>query len=652
MAVHLQDLGEQVKAAREQRGDSQDAVAKAASTNRSVVAHLEQGRRVPTPDVLTAVCEYLGIPPKFWKDFLDAEYQTQLAFEEALGELVGRPVSLRYHDEPTADVAKAEVLNLSRIDRTEDQAYDAFNSVLVYYDVEPCSSEFFARYLGPDALRSPADFNKQVRKYQAEVIRLFSTFEDAYRTLNQAEDLRAMLAPLQSKDDEAFRSRSNWDGIETIADERLPDLGYISAQKARQESDERRLLAAFLVEVADALDKEKGTGLSRFTEKRKRKMASLLRKFNSSLPHDFLSPLFSKDTDALRREAVRLAPKEESDLTRMADTQETAQRNLARYLAADHLDVYVATSMRSDADFVSVNAFCRALFEHSDVRPLKLRYFNPTQSWIEDRVAKGLVEALMLRRSAMTLYMAQKTDTFGKDSEASVALGQGKPVIVYVPRLFAPDANVDTESLGLLSRVDLQTQISKEGTEEDREADETMDQQALLSRLLTIRLSKASDATLAQATVAHWADFDLYGEASRIPEESERSNYRSWLDKVVKGEAPSAVPTDVRPHLVGILVAVAVNFEKRAHLFREQHPLALQVILSTGVLNGILVVRSIDSCARLVRALVRNELESEIVIDHDNYRLIEKSTRSTMRVISRHTLIANSFTTFYTRRLL
>ena len=65
---------------------------------------------------------------------------------------------------------------------------------------------------------------------------------------------------------------------------------------------------------------------------------------------------------------------------------------------------------------------------------LNLRYFNPTQSWIDDRIAKGLVEALMLRRATVTIYMAQKTDTFGKDSEASVALGQGRPVIVYVPK--------------------------------------------------------------------------------------------------------------------------------------------------------------------------------------------------------------------------
>lgn len=148
----------------------------------------------------------------------------------------------------------------------------------------------------------------------------------------------------------------------------------------------------------------------------------------------------------------------------MAQTQQLAQQNLANYLSADHLDVYVATSRRSDADFVSVNRFVHSLFAPESVRPLRLRYFNPTQSWIDDKFAKGLVEALMLRRAFLTIYMAQKEDTFGKDSEASVALGQGKPVIVYVPKLFVPDLDIDTEDFFRVERQQLEGLITKEGS--------------------------------------------------------------------------------------------------------------------------------------------------------------------------------------------
>src|SRR4029077_16652874 len=128
--------------------------------------------------------------------------------------------------------------------------------------------------------------------------------------------------------------------------------------------------------------------------------------------------------------------------------QSQALSNLSHYISSDYMDVYVATSMRTKSDFVSVNRFTERLFRHDLIAPLKLRFFNPTQSWIEDRVAKGLVEALMLKRAQYTIYMAQKDDSFGKDSEASVALGQGKPVIVYVPKLKIPKVNVDSEELG------------------------------------------------------------------------------------------------------------------------------------------------------------------------------------------------------------
>ena len=65
---------------------------------------------------------------------------------------------------------------------------------------------------------------------------------------------------------------------------------------------------------------------------------------------------------------------------------------------------------------------------------------------------------------------------------------------------------------------------------------------------------------------------------------------------------------------------MAIRLEGRARLFREQHPLALQVIVSPGVLNGMLVARSIDRCARLLAALLRNDQELELVDDDHNYR--------------------------------
>lgn len=70
METSLRQLGELVRAAREDAGlSSQDDLAAAISppTNRSVIAHLEQGRRLPAPQVLKSICDHLHIPTAAWQ---------------------------------------------------------------------------------------------------------------------------------------------------------------------------------------------------------------------------------------------------------------------------------------------------------------------------------------------------------------------------------------------------------------------------------------------------------------------------------------------------------------------------------------------------------------------------------------------------------
>jgi hypothetical protein len=462
------------------------------------------------------------------------------------------------------------------------------------------------------------------------------------------QDIETILAPLKSNGAESYASRTDWNVIEEIQNERLPDLGYVSAVLVSKETKERRAIKSFLESLAESARKPGGFDLSKIHEKTRRRMDSLLRKFNSTLSHGLFSPLFAPDPDLLEREAARLAPKSEGELVQMGETQRIAQRNLAQYLSADYMDVYVATSMRTIADFVSVNQFVRSLFEADRVRPLKLRYFNPTQSWIDDRIAKGLVEALMLRRASVTIYMAQKSDTFGKDSEASVALGQGRPVIVYVPKLVVENLEIDTEVLFQTPRADLVTMLEREDKNLSEDIDESIDDEALVARILTSRLNAATQEQLVTAVKNQWADFDLYGEAERIPVE-DREAYRIWLDKVINGVNSEALIEPLHSQLISVLVATAVRFERRAQVFREIHPLALQIILSTGVLNGILVVRSVLQCADILSALIHNKLNLKLKKDENNYRLVEVGTNSTMRVISRHTLLRNAFEAQYVR---
>lgn len=649
MNTTREELGNLVKLTREYAGTSQEALAQKLKpqVNRSQIAHLEQGIRIPKPVVLAAICNELRIPLPYWKPFTCEESLLRFEFEEKLSELVGRPVGIYQVDEPGQVAVERLIYDLFRVNLTLEQAYALLNSILVFYGLMPMHIAFFGRYFTPESFGSPDAFEKAIHIYQSEVIRQFSTFADAYRTLNTCENIGTYLQQLKERPLDSYHVRTEWNLIDIISDDRLPDLGYISAARVAKESTERQVLKEFLVKLAADIQKEGLACFEKIDLRFKRKMDTLLRQFKSKFPHGLFSPLFAPDPDELLRESERLAPKTENQLESMRQTQEKALKNFSHYLSADHMDVYVATSMRSDADYVSVNFFVKELFDHEKIRKLKLRYFNPTQSWVDDRIAKGLVEALMLKRANFTIYMAQKSDTFGKDSEASVALGQGKPVIIYVPKINI-DGVIDTEKIFKMDRENLLKMALEENVIDKAEVDDTVDQIALFGRLLSAKLEGVEDQVINTLVAEVWADFDLYGETDRLKDDEEKAEYRRWLDQAITNQQPLPLPKS-RSDIIKILVATTINFEKRAHMFREIHPLALQVILSSGVLNGIIVVRSVNECAEILFALIQNKLDLEIIKDENNYRLVEKTTGSTIRVISRHQLLQNAFEAYYSK---
>ena len=222
-------------------------------------------------------------------------------------------------------------------------------------------------------------------------------------------------------------------------------------------------------------------------------------------------------------------------------------------------------------------------------------------------------------------------------------------MIVYVPKLTVGNNVVDTETLSRLPRSELARMAHDAAP--DFEIDDAIDEEALVGVILTSRIGSASDDDLVESVRRHWHDFDLYGEAARIPDTARKADYRQGLDSIIEADHTVNIPEDIRDDLVGILVATAIRFEVRAKIFREIHPLALQAILSTGVLNGILVVRSVEQCAQVLNALLRNALDLDIVRDEKNYRLVERTTGSTVRVISRHELLRNAFERHYSASL-
>lgn len=295
--------------------------------------------------------------------------------------------------------------------------------------------------------------------------------------------------------------------------------------------------------------------------------------------------------DANPNDAQALA--EESKRKEVVDA---GASNHHAYLASDHIDVYVATSMRERHEYLQISELGRSIFGHPSIRDLKLRWFDPTQAYCEDRIDKGLAEALMLKRAKCTLYLAQETDTLGKDSELASTLAQGKPVIAFLPVV-----------------------------------DEGYVERLLLSLRAIYPSASDVDLLLQQLQIfdarAAWANASL----------------RRWIDDPVSApitEVTSTVEATMRAH-----------YDKRAKLLREAHPLGIQVNLATGVANGVLVVRTVDECAQLIRSIVTNRLdfylETKTLGGREYLLLRESISKSIFRVVTGDAMLTNTFWNFY-----
>jgi hypothetical protein len=277
---------------------------------------------------------------------------------------------------------------------------------------------------------------------------------------------------------------------------------------------------------------------------------------------------------------------------RLEEVRTVGRENLTNYLCSDEMDVYVATSMRDVEDFYFVGTAIKRLFEKAELAELKLRYFDPTQSFCDDRIEKGLVESLMLRRAKCTVYCAQTSETLGKDSELAVTLAQGKPVIVYVPTI---RGNEDRYHELCRQAAQIHSEIFRcDGAEYYR------------AKLIE-RHSKALGYGIAD--IPTWDMEKLAQELFRLDDD---------------------------------------KFEQSARVLSEVHPLGIQVDLDSGVANGVLVTRTLSDTAYLVRAVVTNDLKFRIARDENGtLRLVEERTGCTFRLMVSDSVLTNSFWNFY-----
>jgi hypothetical protein len=275
--------------------------------------------------------------------------------------------------------------------------------------------------------------------------------------------------------------------------------------------------------------------------------------------------------------------------------------------------------MRKRWEFEDLYDFVTGVMSQEVLKPLKLRYFDPTQSFTGNRINKGLVEALMLRRAECTVYSVQDTDTLGKDSELAATLAQGKPVIAYVPRI---DAEKRVAELVVEDPVTIQDRL---------------------------RFVIYADPYFASNLSSHDLEFvqgfhDLEAfEQTRV--------WRSPSDAARVEPFRQTKGEQIRKICRIIAASEARIYEGRAETLKNKHPLGIQVHLDTGVANGVLVVRTKEDCARLLHAVLTNtlafDLQDDDKPDAQMWYLRERISGCIFKIVSKDPKLTNCFWNFY-----
>lgn len=236
----------------------------------------------------------------------------------------------------------------------------------------------------------------------------------------------------------------------------------------------------------------------------------------------------------------------------------------------------------------------------------------------------------MLKRAACTLYLAQETDTLGKDSELASTLAQGKPVIAYVPKVVSVEAHarkIANEPLGFLWKRSLLLEA------EEIFVDSACAQE--LEHAMPVVSGKR------RKSVLDWKD-ELFGFLRR------RVSHRTF--NVIQ-EEDDEIKRSLGDKFKQMCKTVAVGekhyFEKRANTLRISHPLAIQVHLETGVANGVLVVRNAEDCAKLIEGILTKNLSFKVVHPEGMTELREELSGCPYRVVTDDAKLTNSFWNFY-----
>jgi hypothetical protein len=247
-----------------------------------------------------------------------------------------------------------------------------------------------------------------------------------------------------------LKERLPWTLVEQINPTDRGFLGYVSGQRPKHQQD----LLGFAELVVEELESNKASyenlSSQQISESILEKLSKVkpeikikIEEFNKLKEIKKLDLFSSKELETTKAALGNFKTQIAETIAKIERLKEIGKKNQEHYLRnIESIDVYVATSMRNDIEYLDMYNFVNETFSDPKVESLNLRYFDPTLCYCDSRIDKGVIECLLVRSSKVTIYCAQEGDTFGKDSELAATMAQGKPVIVYVPIPKATDPDI------------------------------------------------------------------------------------------------------------------------------------------------------------------------------------------------------------------
>ncbi len=534
------------------------------------------------------------------------------AFRTLIERLTGTPIKELSEDEKREN---NDLLEPVIADDNRELDCSQFNELLLLVNKDRVEPAFYRRFFPERALVS--DLMLGVERFRKVAMLQYGNFVHAYRKLSRMGSIEALDHELrelltESPDPAApFLSRSpKVIDVEHIPRNDTPLVGYLSVGLLDREEKAAKLLMAATKDGTASKDWDAYTDLvSRSVQPALATTAHAVvsafrRRSASSGIGDFATFLDS----SLPRIVARAG--------QGVQVQKKAAKNQDIYLTWDHMDVYFATSMRKPWEFYDLYGFIADLMTRPELSDLRLRHFDPTQCFTKLPADKGLVECLMLKRAKCTVYSVQDSDTLGKDSELAATLAQGKPVIAFVPEIDVADR------AGKLF--------------EENPA-------AVLERL---RFVLYADENFMAETGPE--EYSFVAEYKGLHDCILRMPFRSIPDDATD-EFRAADRSNLERLCKIVAAAEKRIYDRRAMTLKHSHPLALQVNLDTGVANGVLVVRTVEDCARLLRSVLTRTMDFALRDENGMWCLREAISGCAFRVTTKNRKIDNCFWNFYLR---